>query len=48
MAGIDRWLHYTVTIIDRFHYISQIYVFYDFCVFIFADGHVLPLHKSRI
>ena len=21
MAGIDRWLHYTVTTIDRFHYI---------------------------
>ena len=22
MAGIDRWLHYTVTTIDRFHCIS--------------------------
>ena len=29
-------------------YISQILSFSDFCVLIFADGHVLPLHKSPI
>ena len=25
-------------------YISRILAFRDFCVFIFVDGHVLPLH----
>ena len=29
-------------------YISRILSFSDFCVLIFADGHVLPLHKSLI
>ena len=29
MAGIDRWLHYTVTTIDRFHSIYiYIYIIY--------------------
>ena len=35
MAGIDRWLHYTVTTIDRFHCICMTVCMYMYvCTYV--------------
>ena len=40
--------NYCICLNFRGVYISQILAFSDFHVFIFMNGHVLPLHKSLI
>ena len=47
MAGIDRWLHYTVTTIDRFHCYSNnicqtLHSLYDYLKYLYASTHACP------
>ena len=38
MAGIDRWLHYTVTTIDRFHCI-YVYIYIYIYIYIYPKSY---------